>query len=420
VFRPTFLRFSIFVACISAFAGGILAFAPGALPVQAPVQNSTLWVRLLTPVSSKHAANQAVQAVVTRPYSDSSGAAIPMGSRVTGTASAPARGNPARLVLHFNSVSIHGQQVPFSARILEVDNARERVDSDGTIVGLDLLKKRPGKVEVLLLLAAHAHPIALASVETAKLVLREVEKPEVSYPAGTDIVLSVEKQPGKSPVIMPAPESAQGQQKHDQNIDAATAEPLARLLLALPVRTTAKHLSLPSDWINMAFIGSRQSLEEAFRAAGWETAAQLSLRTEARTFFAIAERHAYQSAPVSTLMISGREPDLVYQRQTNTFAKRHHIRIWSSDQVWQGSPVWIAAATHDVGIDFSTEARTFTHQVESNVDLERTKVISDLRFSGRVADLSYVARPSVAGTSKNATGDVILTDGRLAVLSLTP
>ena len=168
----------------------------------------------------------------------------------------------------------------------------------------------------------------------------------------------------------------------------------------------------------MAFIGSRETLDQAFHAAGWQTAAELSLRTEARTFFAVADQHAYRQAPVSTLLVFDREPDLVYQKQTNTFAKRHHIRIWSTAKIWNGQAVWIAAATHDVGIDFSERAKTFTHRVDPDVDLERTKVLSDLRFAGCLESISFMARPSVPGTSENATGDAIRTDGRLAVLTL--
>ncbi len=145
-----------------------------------------------------------------------------------------------------------------------------------------------------------------------------------------------------------------------------------------------------------------------------------SAQTLKSSFFAVADHHGYKTAPVSTLLISGREPDLVFQKQLNTFAKRHHIRIWATDRTWYGQPAWIAAATHDIGIDFSREARTFSHKVESNIDLERTRVLDDLGFVNQLDEVWYIPRTSVPQESTNATGDHLRTDGRLAVGLLRP
>lgn len=203
-------------------------------------------------------------------------------------------------------------------------------------------------------------------------------------------------------------------------VEVVAPADLTQVFDSLPNRTRAKHPGVPSDWINLAFLGSRTSLVQAFETAGWQTADQLSLRTEAKTFFAVADHHGYRTAPVSTLLVGGREPDLVFQKQLNTFAKRHHIRIWATDQSWGGRPVWIAAATHDIGIDFSREAKTFSHKVESNIDLERSRVMDDLGFVNHLEKVWYIHRASVPQESTNATGDHLRTDGRLAVGLLRP
>ena len=331
-----------------------------------------------------------------------------MGTRLSGKVLATSSKRPSSIRFSFESISMGGREVPLKTRVVDVDNSRERVAPDGTVVGLDELRKRPGKVELLLLLAAHAHPLVLASLEVTKLALREIERPEVSYPVGTDVGLAIEDFPKDIPNTAPDPEVL------------VSDGPLVQIFGELPDRAQAKHPPVPSDWVNLAFLGTQQSLDQAFHAAGWQTAEELSLRTEARTFFAVAENHAYQRAPVSILLIGGRKPDVVYQKQNNTFAKRHHIRIWSTDRTWQGQPVWIAAATHDIGIDFSKQARTFTHRVDSDVDLERSKVVSDLGVAGRISSVTLLIRPSVPAASQNATGDQIHTDGRLAVLTLQP
>ena len=384
-----------------------LALAEGMYGQAAPERPAPLWVRSLSELSSGHSLpGSAVEVVVTQGYLSPGGFVIPVGSVVRGRVVETSRAKNSSLALAFDSIAVTGIVFPFQARVLDVDNARERVETNGTILGLDELRKKPGKLELILLAAAYAHPALAVSLETTKYVIREIEKPKIFYPAGTDISLAIEAFPtGSSPARM-------------ETADAQTLGPLSALLNALPNRTRAKHSGEESDWVNLALLGSRESLTRAFDAAGWRTAEQLSITTDARAFFAVLDHHSYKIAPVSTLLLAGRMPDLVYQKQTNTFAKRHHIRIWASDQTWDGQPVWIASATHDVGIDFSVKARTFTHRVDNNVDLERMKVVSDLRFSGHITSVSYLSRPSVPHQSQNATGDTLYTDGRLAVLEL--
>ncbi len=374
-------------------------------PSPAPAQ--PLWVRLESAVNSAHPGRD-VQAVVLRPFPAGEGRGIPVGSQLMGRSVAEASKTRSRLQLQFDRVRIGARDFPISARVLEVDNARETVEKDGTIVALQPLRKRPGTVEAVLLAAAYAHPALLVSLETAKYVVREVDRPEVHYPPGVSVSLALEI----TPPLTALPELPGG--------EAPLPPGAATVLNELPNRTEAKHLSALSDWINFAFVGSRDELNHAFRQAGWRTAAHLSLESGTRTFLAVAAHHSYQRAPVSTLLVGGREPDLVFQKQNNTFAKRDHIRIWSSGKDWRGRPIWIAAATHDIGIEFSTKARTFSHKVDSNVDDERSKVIFDLQFARQVDSVSYLVRPAVPRESTNGTGDRIRTDGRLALVELVP
>ena len=69
------------------------------------------------------------------------------------------------------------------------------------------------------------------------------------------------------------------------------------------------------------------------------------------------------------------------------------------------------------GIDFSERDRTFIHRIDSNIDGERAKVVSDLLLAGAVRSLALVDR-NLPPNLQNATGDAIQTDGRMAVLLL--
>jgi hypothetical protein len=115
-------------------------------------------------------------------------------------------------------------------------------------------------------------------------------------------------------------------------------------------------------------------------------------------------------------MLDGRPPDLVFQKQTNTFNARHHLRIFHRQERFQGQDVWVCSATHDTGIGFSEENRTFIHKVDGSIDRERAKVVNDLLFTGQVKGLSLVDRPDVPTDIYNATGDKLETDGKMAVV----
>jgi hypothetical protein len=191
---------------------------------------------------------------------------------------------------------------------------------------------------------------------------------------------------------------------------------LFSLVNAQPFRTYAEEPRTPSDITNLMFVGTEQEIELAFSAAGWHTAHELTSESALETFRAIAELRGYKEAPVSILLLDGRRPDMVWQKGNNTFAKRHHLRVWRRPGEWQGKPLWVAAATHDIGIDFSQQSHTFIHKIDPRIDRERAKVVSDLLFTGRVASVALVERSEVPRHSRNATGDDLVTDGRMAVV----
>jgi hypothetical protein len=191
---------------------------------------------------------------------------------------------------------------------------------------------------------------------------------------------------------------------------------LAELVKAQPFRTYAERPPKPSDITNLMFIATAEELQETFKAAGWHPAAAMSTESVIETVRAIAEVRGYKEAPMSTLLLDGRKADFDFQKQLNTFAMRHHLRIWRRPETFEGKPVWVAAATHDIGIDFSEESRTFIHKIDSRIDRERAKVFADLVFTGKVKAVGLVARPDVPKRTENATGDKVETDGSMAVL----
>jgi hypothetical protein len=117
-------------------------------------------------------------------------------------------------------------------------------------------------------------------------------------------------------------------------------------------------------------------------------------------------------------LLDGNKPDLTFQKQNNTFAKRHHLRIYHRPSTFEGKDVWVCAATHDIAIEFSPENKTFIHKIDPQIDHERSKVVYDLLLTGKVKSSFLVDRPAVPKESSNATGDKLITDGKMAVLVL--
>jgi hypothetical protein len=183
-----------------------------------------------------------------------------------------------------------------------------------------------------------------------------------------------------------------------------------------PFRTAAEKPPKPSDMTNLMFIGTEADLRAAFEKAGWSSPERLNTKSKLETARALIEDRGYKEGPMSILLLDGQPPDMAWQKGNNTFARRHHLRIFRRPETFAGKPVWVCSATHDIGINFSDRDRTFIHRVDSSIDKERAKVVDDLLFTGLVRSLALVNRPDVPTSLANATGDTLETDAAMAVL----
>lgn len=113
---------------------------------------------------------------------------------------------------------------------------------------------------------------------------------------------------------------------------------LHQLVQAAPLRTHTGN-STPSDPTNLMFLGTRNQLAAAFGEAGWFEADDLGVKSALKVAQATLRQSGYSGAPVSTLLVEGRPPDLVFQKSLDTFAKRHHLRIWKLPKPYNGQDV---------------------------------------------------------------------------------
>jgi len=297
-----------------------------------------------------------------------------------------------------------GQAFPVMTRLVSIETAKERVSAEGLVHGI-----RP-TANVSSTLAFYAWRLALiepwvaAPVWATKFAFAPSPDPEINFPAGTELVLEL-----TSPLVIPT--STAASKPAVRALSTADQLEARRLAEALSKQHTSHPSGKRSDIFNVMFMGSREQVEKAFRAAGWTGADRRSLWTLIRTYDSVIQRKAYTTAPMARLEFEGRPPDTSYQKGLNTFAKRHHLRMWRNPAAGGPESVWVAAATEDTGYRFSWKKMHWTHESDLRVDNERAKVVNDLVFTGCVDGAGLVDRILDYPDSR-------WTDGRLAVLKL--
>jgi hypothetical protein len=399
-----------------------LLFSISLLTLRQVPAGTPVHIRLTTTVGSYASkAGTRVSAVVIAPVLVDGETELPAGSVVSGRVKRIARvglgirHEKAALDLEFNQVAVAGgDPVALGARVAEVDNAREHVSGDGRIQGVratgSVSYRVSGYVRGLLFRCELHAMIAEWIVKAAVINLPE---PEIYLPAGAELTLTLTEPLFLYPSAVQVSRALPGDDRQDLH-----RQELHRLIASMPSRTYATARQRPSDLTNVALIGSRDQIAAAFAAGGWSAARPLTTRRRVQWLRAIGERHGFESAPMSALLLNGTRADMSWEKGLNDISKRHHIRLWKQAGEWEGQDVWIGAATRDVDFGFLRPGRPFTHRIAAEVDQERDKVAYDLAFTGCTKTLDWAARANVPRVTDNGTGDSITTDTRLAVVEL--
>ncbi len=379
---------------------------------------ATMSIRLDAPVySDRSRTGDPLEATVTYPMCRSGellackdgDLLVSPGTKVNGTvlfaAKAPDKYSRPRLVLDFSNI-IHkdGQRSPLYARVLDVDNARETVRNN-EILGI-IQPHASKKASLVMTALSAANPIAGYTVKGVQTVYGLSLRREVVFPAGTDIQVQVVRAS-----MLKQKDSWSGWPRLP--VDAQ----LQQLVASAPMRTHTPNKTL-SDVTNLMFIGSQKELVTAFQEARWFEADDLNAGSALKAVQATMRQSGYAGAPVSALLINDRPPDLVFQKSLNTFAKRHHVRIWKLAKKYNGREVWVGAATHDIATTNSRGGTKWSHRIDPHIDRERDWVETDLLFVGTATSYVDIDRPHAPRTASNATGDDIVTDGKMSVVEL--
>jgi hypothetical protein len=380
-------------------------------------EGTQLHVRLTTAVGSYASVpGSVVRAVLIAPVKLDGEIILAAGSTLAGRVQSVTRvglglrHETAGLGLAFDRITPLGRApVPLVARVSDVDNGRERVTADGRIHGVrstgSMSYRVSGYIRTMLEWEVHAELAEWA----IRSLLMEVPEPEIYYPAGVELTLTLTR----ALVLPPAVPSEQDAARTLSNEERGE---LSDIVAALPDRTKAVSGRI-SDLTNVLLIGSRGELADSFEAAGWNEPGPDSFRDRIHWIRAAGELRGDKAAPMSLLLLNGEEPDVSWQKGLNDVAKRHHIRLWQAG-TWRGRQMWIGAATRDVDFAYLRPGKKLAHKIDEDVDAERDKVAYDLAFSECGSILDWVDRPGVPQYTRNSTGDPIATDGRIVVVEL--
>jgi LssY C-terminus len=314
------------------------------------------------------------------------------------------------VTIAFDQIVANSKSLAVKARVVEVANGREGVKR-GVIEGVD------GETPQELMSTRLLHlPFWNPESYWIFLVRRGAfpfsPEPEIYLPAGTDIRMRL-----MAPLELPAEFVSAREDENRQKVrdDLELNDDVRERLLALPGRSVTRK-GRPSDIVNLAFIGSPQQIEGAFEAAGWTYGDSVSTWSVLREMRAVSALSSYSHLPISNQWLDGEAPEIRLQKSFDSYQKREHIRFWDEDGREQN--LWAGGAIRETSAAWSIRTGRFIHHVDADVDAEREKIVRDLTLTGCVANVYRLERPEKAQQEKNASGDVLRTDGGLAVIEL--
>ncbi len=391
--------------------------ASGAIPA-----GTLLYLRLETPVSTTASRLlEPIAAEVARQVIEPSSAkgasprvVIPVGAKVQGyIQTLIPSSNPsdrAEMMLRFDRLELPGHApMLLAGHLKQIENARETVQPSGMIVGVLSSEMPASLLESALAKLGKTHPQIGPELQSASRQWLEPANTAIGYAAGTDMVY-----------VLDQPLRAQGDfpPAFAPELTARLAGTVQTVLAHAPQRVSSK-TGTPGDPINLMFIGSEPQLQTAFHQAGWSPAEKMNKQSIWDAARAMIADQGYHQTPLSTIYLFGRPEDLAFEKMLNTVAKRHHLRLWRSGfRTPGGRDVWLAAGTHDDGIDI--HPGVISHAIAPNLDDERSQIGADMAATGRVAAEQLVVPPHPLSTGLTATGGRWQTDGRILVINFKP
>jgi hypothetical protein len=192
--------------------------------------------------------------------------------------------------------------------------------------------------------------------------------------------------------------------------------------LATAPKTTTTPEGFAGDPLNVGFVGGQPEVTGAFAEAGWTPADPLCLRSDVEIAESILLDRADRAAPVSTQYLWGRRQVLAFEQEVGPTARqRHHVRLWHARELAGGNgPLWIGAATFDIGVGVSHRTGQVTHHIAPDIDAERDTLMAAVEQTRQVIRTYHVTGVGPTLRGRNGGGDWYYTDGEMTIAVLAP
>ncbi len=193
----------------------------------------------------------------------------------------------------------------------------------------------------------------------------------------------------------------------------------ASVFTKLPRRIADKDGN-PGDMVNFLILGSEDTMQKVFTAAGWVKVDADVRGTVLHGILESISMESYLTMPMSPLYLFGRSQDYGWARAEpiKVVASRNHLRIWKAPFQVDGKTLWVGAATHDIGFERDERNNGVTHKIDPDIDLERDYVEKTLISTGLVAEVTHVLPADALKKARTATGGSFHSDGHVLVLKL--
>lgn len=168
--------------------------------------------------------------------------------------------------------------------------------------------------------------------------------------------------------------------------------------------------------INFIYVGSEEQIKHLFLIHAWYQADPSTLSNTLKAVSVGLRNEQYLNGPVTPSYLNAKPNDLAFEKPTaaNTFRARHHTRLWKTDFILPDrKTIWVATASLDKGIELSSTLGLPTHNIDPNIDAERSYIVTSLNLTA-IKYIQVVA-PQLGA---NSAGDEFFTDGKAAVIML--
>lgn len=171
------------------------------------------------------------------------------------------------------------------------------------------------------------------------------------------------------------------------------------------------------DMVNLVFVAPENELQQAFEHAGWTS---VDTSKHVILWHLLCHGTHYARLPMAHFFLFGRSQDFSFSLPDPLFilSRRHHIRIWKTNYVVDNTPVWIAAATHDVSI--AMHKMRVTHRIDPQVDAERDFIADNLSGTRLVAQTEYMPSQQPVFEATTTGGQFYYSDSRILLVKFAP